>query len=90
LECTRTILASSKTLEKIRSTLEHKLNPPTLLVQKYAVEECKKGNLVWIHKNKITPEPHETELLLGFLEVHIRGMNIIERRASRLRTLISV
>jgi hypothetical protein len=81
LNCIRTFLTSSKNVEKICSTLKDNTNPPPPAVQKYVMEECKKGNLLWTGKNKVTPlEPHEMEVLLGFPKGHTRSMGFRERR----------
>jgi site-specific DNA-cytosine methylase len=80
LNCIRTFLASSKTVKKICSTLEENTNPPPPAIQKYVIEECKKGNLVWTGKNKVAPlEPREMEVLLGFPKGHTRSMGFRER-----------
>ncbi|XP_044354653.1 DNA (cytosine-5)-methyltransferase DRM2-like [Triticum aestivum] len=80
LNCLQTNVASAKLTERIGCALASWDSPPTRSVQKYVMNECRKGNLVWIGKNKVAPlEPQEMEYLLGFPKDHTRGLGITER-----------
>uniref|UniRef100_R7W3H4 DNA (cytosine-5-)-methyltransferase n=1 Tax=Aegilops tauschii TaxID=37682 RepID=R7W3H4_AEGTA len=80
LNCLQTNVASAKLTERIGCALASSDSPPTRSVQKYVMNECRKGNLVWIGKNKVAPlEPQEMEYLLGFPKDHTRGLGITER-----------
>ncbi|XBI31814.1 hypothetical protein VPH35_055339 [Triticum aestivum] len=83
LNCLRTNIASAKLTERIGRALASSDSPPARSVQKYVMNECRKGNLVWIGKNKVAPlEPEEMEYLLGFPKDHTRGLGITERYKS--------
>uniref|UniRef100_A0A8I6Y1J5 DNA (cytosine-5-)-methyltransferase n=1 Tax=Hordeum vulgare subsp. vulgare TaxID=112509 RepID=A0A8I6Y1J5_HORVV len=83
LNCLRTGVASAKLTERIGRAVASSGSPPSRSVQKYVMNECKKGNLVWVGKNKVAPlEPEEMEYLLGFPKDHTRGLGITERYKS--------
>ncbi|XP_048536661.1 DNA (cytosine-5)-methyltransferase DRM2-like [Triticum urartu] len=80
LNCLLTSVASAKLTERIEYALASSGSLPSLSVQKYVADECRKWNLVWIGKNKVAPlEPHEMEYLLGFPRDHTRGVSKMER-----------
>ncbi|GJM99055.1 hypothetical protein PR202_ga16118 [Eleusine coracana subsp. coracana] len=73
LNCLGTFEAIATTLEHIRLVLANSQNAPPPSVQKFVMKGCRKGNLIWIGKNRFAPlEPHEIERLLGFPEHHTR------------------
>ncbi|GJN34189.1 hypothetical protein PR202_gb22833 [Eleusine coracana subsp. coracana] len=85
LNCLRTFKASATTLERIRLALANCQNQPTPSVRKFVMKECRKGNLIWIGKNRVAPlEPHEIERLLGFPEHHTRGIGGATQRYQSL------
>ena len=47
------------------------------------MDQCRKWNLVWVGKNKVTPlEPNEVEYLLGFPLYHTRGLSMTSMNKS--------
>ncbi|XP_047057876.1 DNA (cytosine-5)-methyltransferase DRM2-like [Lolium rigidum] len=83
LNCLTTCVPSAKLTERIEYALARADKPPSLKVQKYVMDECKRFNLVWVGKNKVAPlEANEMEKLLGFPKDHTRGVGITERYKS--------
>ncbi|KAF5940251.1 hypothetical protein HYC85_021418 [Camellia sinensis] len=67
--------------------LEKSNGEPSLDVQKYVLEQCRKWNFVWVEKNKVAPvEPDEMEIVMGFPRNHTRGVSRI-KDTKRLATL---
>ncbi|KAF5792179.1 putative DNA (cytosine-5-)-methyltransferase [Helianthus annuus] len=86
LNCLQTVYASAKLTDRIRKALEKCGDYPSLEVQKYVMDQCRKWNLVWVGKNKVAPlEPDEVEMLLGFPQNHTRGGGI--SRTDRYKSL---
>lgn len=74
---------SAKLSERIRAALTHSSDPPPERIQRYVLDECSKGNLVWVGLHKVAPlEPDEIEMLLGFPRNHTRGISRTERYKS--------
>ncbi|KAE8736063.1 hypothetical protein F3Y22_tig00000205pilonHSYRG00005 [Hibiscus syriacus] len=64
---------SAKLTKRIRKVLEACDDEPSSSVHKYILDECRKWNLVWVGRNKVTPlEPDEVEMLIGFPKNHTR------------------
>lgn len=85
LNCLRTFVTSAPTLDKIRLALVNSQDPPPPSVQDFVKKECRKGNLIWVGRNKVAPlEPHEMERLLGFPEDHTRGVCSTRQRYQSL------
>ncbi|XP_020255655.1 DNA (cytosine-5)-methyltransferase DRM2-like isoform X1 [Asparagus officinalis] len=83
LNCLETCTGKAKHTEKIRLSLSQSDDPPPERVQRYILEECNKGNLVWVGLHKVVPlEPDEIETLLGFPRNHTRGISRTERYKS--------
>ncbi|CAA7033152.1 unnamed protein product [Microthlaspi erraticum] len=82
LNCLVTCGGSATDTEKVRAELEKFDGKPPPHVQKALLVDCKKGNLVWVGKNRVALlEPEEIERLLGFPRDHTRGggVNTTER-----------
>uniref|UniRef100_A0ACD5Y6I1 Uncharacterized protein n=1 Tax=Avena sativa TaxID=4498 RepID=A0ACD5Y6I1_AVESA len=80
LNCLLTSVASAALNERIHYALASSSDPPPPNVQNYGMRECRKGNLVWVGKNKVAPlEPNEMEYLLGFPRDHTRGVSNTKR-----------
>jgi site-specific DNA-cytosine methylase len=80
LDCLETRVASPNQIKQIECALASSSNPPSLTVQKYVVDECRKWNLVWVGKKKVAPlEQDEMEYLQGFPRNHTRGVANKER-----------
>ncbi|PON84217.1 SAM-dependent methyltransferase DRM [Trema orientale] len=86
LNCLQTCIGSAKLTERIRKALEESDGEPSMRIQKYVLDECRKWNLVWVGRNKLAPlEPDEVEMLLGFPRNHTRGGGI--SRTDRYKSL---
>ncbi|KAL7171312.1 hypothetical protein ACSBR2_036044 [Camellia fascicularis] len=60
--------------------LKNQDGEPSLDIQKYVLDQCRKWNLVWVGKNKVAPvEPDEMEVVMGFPRNHTRGVSRTER-----------
>ncbi|CAM0949066.1 unnamed protein product [Alopecurus aequalis] len=80
LDCLGTRVASPNLIKQIERALASSSNTPSLSVQKYVMDECRKWNLVWVGKNKVAPlEQDEMEFLHGFPRNHTRGVASTER-----------
>lgn len=83
LNCLLTNVAKPKMMEQIHYVLGKCEGPPPRRVQKYVLETCREGNLVWVGLNKVAHlEPNEMEYLLGFPKDHTRGIGMTERYKS--------
>ncbi|CAN6301796.1 unnamed protein product [Urochloa humidicola] len=83
LNCLLTNVAKPKMMEQIHCALAKCEGIPPRRVQKYVLETCREGNLVWVGLNKVAHlEPNEMELLLGFPKEHTRGIAMTERYKS--------
>ncbi|CAL4913240.1 unnamed protein product [Urochloa decumbens] len=83
LNCLLTNVAKPKMMEQIHCALAKCEGTPPRRVQKYVLETCREGNLVWVGLNKVAHlEPNEMELLLGFPKDHTRGIGMTERYKS--------
>ncbi|KAF6139644.1 hypothetical protein GIB67_033648 [Kingdonia uniflora] len=84
LNCLQTCHASVQTTNKIRNALESWIDEvPPERTQKYVLYECKKWNLIWTGKNRVSVlEPDEIELLLGYPINHTRGASRTDRYKS--------
>ncbi|WVZ55975.1 hypothetical protein U9M48_006568, partial [Paspalum notatum var. saurae] len=81
--CLLTSVAKPKLTEQIHRALGKCEDPPPRRVQKYVLESCRTGNLIWVGLNKVAHlEPDEMELLLGFPKDHTRGIGRTERYKS--------
>jgi len=82
----QTAYGSAKLTERIRKAVEQYDGDPPESVQKFAIEQCRKWNLVWVGRNKVAPlEPDEVEMLLGFPRNHTRGGGV--SRTDRYKSL---
>ncbi|PUZ42209.1 hypothetical protein GQ55_9G565900 [Panicum hallii var. hallii] len=83
LNCLLTNVAKPKLMEQIHHALAKFEGLPPRRVQKYVLETCREGNLVWVGLNKVAHlEPNEMEFLLGFPKDHTRGIGMTERYKS--------
>ncbi|KAE8694747.1 hypothetical protein F3Y22_tig00110776pilonHSYRG00048 [Hibiscus syriacus] len=65
LNCLQICTGSVKLIEKICKAFEAYDDEPPSSVQKYVLDECRKGNMVWVGRNKVVPlKPDEVEILL--------------------------
>ncbi|KAF6141207.1 hypothetical protein GIB67_036224, partial [Kingdonia uniflora] len=84
LNCLQTCHGSVTTTSKIHNALAiWKDEDPPLRTQKYVLGECRKWNLIWTGKNRVSVlEPHEIELLLSYPINHTRGFSKTDRYRS--------
>ncbi|KAG2542550.1 hypothetical protein PVAP13_9NG645300 [Panicum virgatum] len=83
LNCLLTNVAKPKLMEQIHHALAKCEGPPPRRVQKYVLETCREGSLVWVGLNKVAHlEPNEMEYLLGFPKDHTRGISMTDRYKS--------
>jgi hypothetical protein len=81
--CILTSVIGAEQNHRIHCALASSGDPPPPSVQKDVMRECKRGNLVWVGKNKVAPlEPDELEYLLGFPRDHTRGVSKNKRYQS--------
>ncbi|XP_049391920.1 DNA (cytosine-5)-methyltransferase DRM2-like isoform X1 [Solanum stenotomum] len=89
LNCLQTSIGSARLADRIRKAMKAMENfddEPPLMVQKYVLDECRKWNLLWVGRNKVSPlETDEFEMLMGFPRNHTRGGGI--SRTERYKSL---